>query len=107
VFSKGVWKGVALVASAPLLLTAIKPLVFYTGAYPSLPLTDATAAPFSVTITAYFWAPMITTGLLIVSGTPFSPASALRSHSPRYSVLTRFGTPFSPASVLRSHPLPP
>lgn len=39
-----------------LALTQVAPLVSYTGAYPTSPLTDATAAPFRVQVTAHFWA---------------------------------------------------
>ena len=68
VFSKGIWKSVSLVAVAPAALTALKVLTFYTGAYPTAPLTDATAAPFAVQATAYFWAPAAAAGTLSLSG---------------------------------------
>jgi beta-mannosidase len=68
VFSKGIWKSVNLVAAAPVALTALKVLTFYTGAYPSQPLTDATAAPFTVQVTAYFYAPAASAGVLTLSG---------------------------------------
>jgi beta-mannosidase len=49
-------------------ITALVPLVWYTGAYPSSTLTDATAAPFNVTVRAHFFSPQGTTGLFKVSG---------------------------------------
>ena len=67
-FSKGIWKDVSLVALAPAALTALKVLSFYTGPYPTAPLTDATAAPFEVQVTAFFWAPAPFSGTLGVSG---------------------------------------
>ena len=68
VFSKGIWKSVSLVAAAPAALTALKVLSFYTGPYAAQPLTDATAAPFAVQATAYFYAPMACTGTLTLQG---------------------------------------
>ena len=58
----------ALVAVAPVAMTALKVLTFYTGAYASQPLTDATAAPFTVQATAYFYAPAASAGVLTLAG---------------------------------------
>ena len=56
-FSKGIFKSVYLVPASTIALTDFKPLVYYSGSYPTEPLTDVTAAPFTVVATAYFWAP--------------------------------------------------
>jgi hypothetical protein len=56
-FSKGIFKSVYLVPASTIAITDVKPLVYYSGAYPSEPLTEATAAPFTVVATVYFWAP--------------------------------------------------
>ena len=68
VWTKGIWKAPYLVAPAPAALTAVKALVFYTGAYPRAPLSDATAAPFAVNVTVYWWAAQPFTGTLRVGG---------------------------------------
>ncbi len=65
-----------LVAPAPAALTAVKPLVFYTGAYPVSPLTDATAAPFNVSVTVYWWAAQPFSGTLTVGGSWAGAANA-------------------------------
>ena len=56
-FTKGIWKSVYLVPAPVLALAQLVAQPSYTGAYPTAPLTDATAAPFSVLVTAHFWAP--------------------------------------------------
>lgn len=76
VFTKGIWKGVSMVAVGPAAMTALKVLTYYTGPYPSTPLVDATAAPFIVAATAYLWVPAPTTGTLVVSGLPWAVAGA-------------------------------
>ena len=45
-----------LVPASRLALLQVVPLVSYTGAYPTAPLTDAAAAPFSILVVAHFWA---------------------------------------------------
>ena len=68
VWTKGIWKAPYLVAPAPAALTAVKALVFYTGAYPQVPLTDTTASPFVVNVTVYWWAQQPFSGSLTVGG---------------------------------------
>ena len=51
--SFGVWKSVYLVEVATFSLRAMVPHVFYNGAYPTMPLTDATASGWSVNVTAH------------------------------------------------------
>ena len=55
-FTKGIWKTVYLVPVPALALGQLVAQPTYTGTYPTQPLTDATAAPFSVLVTAHFWA---------------------------------------------------
>jgi beta-mannosidase len=68
VWTKGIWKAPYLVAPAPAALTAVKALVFYTGAYPRVPLTDTTASPFVVHVSVYWWAQQPFSGSLTVGG---------------------------------------
>ena len=64
-FSKGLVRSVYLArvaapassAGAGAAITAVKALVYYTGDYPTAPLTDATAGPWRVDVTAYLLAP--------------------------------------------------
>jgi beta-galactosidase/beta-glucuronidase len=50
-------------------VTALVPLVYYTGAYLTMPLTDATAAAFNVSVRVHFTAPAGgATGVLTVAG---------------------------------------
>ena len=70
VFTLGIWKDVYLVPVAPkaAAITHIVPAVTYTGAYPVVPLTDATAAPFNVDVTVYTHAAVATTATLTATG---------------------------------------
>ena len=55
--SAGLWRSVYIVPVRAAAIMAVVPLVFYTGAYPTSPLTDATAAPFNVSVRVHFWSP--------------------------------------------------
>ena len=47
-FSKGIWKSVYTVEVPVAAITHLVPQVFYTGEFPTSPLTDGHHAPFSV-----------------------------------------------------------
>lgn len=66
-FSKGIWKSVYLVPTTHLAITHLQAHVSYTGPYPTAPLTEATASPFSVSVTVFFWAPKAGGATLSVS----------------------------------------
>ena len=70
VFSLGVWKDVYLVPVAPeaAVITHVVPAITYTGAYPTEPLTDATAAPFQVDVAIHTQALSATTATLTAAG---------------------------------------
>ena len=69
-FSKGMWKSVYLAAvpTGGAAITHVVPLTYYNGAYPSLPLTDATHAGFTLKVRAHMWAPATVTGSVVVAG---------------------------------------
>ncbi len=48
VFSKGIWKSVYTVAVSSAAITYVVPHVYYTGDFPTSPLSDGNHAPFSV-----------------------------------------------------------
>lgn len=75
--SKGVWKSIYVASVATSALTNVKTQVFYTGAYPTAPLTDASAGPWRVDVTAYLSSPNGASGSLTVVGAwaPGSPNS--------------------------------
>jgi beta-mannosidase len=66
-WSKGVWKTVYLIADGPA-IEHVAPRVFYAGAYPQVPLTDATHGGFTVNVTVHFLSPASTPGTLSVGG---------------------------------------
>ena len=63
--AKGIWKSVYIVPVSTVAITDISPLVFYTGAYPTSPLTDTTKAAFNVSVRVFLSSP----GNTAVSGT--------------------------------------
>jgi hypothetical protein len=64
------------VPASHLALTQVVPLTSYSGAYPTAPLTDATAAPFHVLVVAHFWAPAAGAATLTVTSAWGATASA-------------------------------
>lgn len=66
--SSGLWRSVYVLSVRSSAITAIAPLVYYTGAYPTAALTDATAAPFNVSTRVHFWSPAGSSGTLTVEG---------------------------------------
>ena len=69
--TSGLWKSVylATVASASAAITHVVPHVFYLGAFPVAPLSDADNGGFSVAVRVHMWAPAGgATGTLSVSG---------------------------------------
>ena len=78
-FTKGIVKSVYLVgvARASASIEHVAPRVFYRGAYPTEPLTDASAAAFSVDVVVHLSAPAATRGTLAAAGAwPGGAASA-------------------------------
>lgn len=55
--AKGIWKSVYIVPVSAAAITDVAPLVFYTGAYPTVPLTPATQAAFNVSVRVFFSVP--------------------------------------------------
>jgi beta-mannosidase len=66
--SSGLWRSVYVISVRSSSITAISPLVYYTGAYPTAPLSDATAAPFNVSTRVHFYSPAGASGTLTVAG---------------------------------------
>ena len=66
-FSKGIWKSVYLVPVSTTAIQHVVPLVYYTGGYPTAPLTDATAGPWTVVVTTYFVSSGAVSGTLTVN----------------------------------------
>jgi beta-mannosidase len=60
---------VSLVPATTTTLTHIVPHVYYRGAYPTAPLTDAGAGPWQVTTTVFFTSPVATSGTLTINST--------------------------------------
>ena len=72
-FSKGLVRSVYLARTAEAggagaALTAVKALVFYAGDYPTAPLSDASAGPWRVDVTAYLLAPAGAQGAVTFTG---------------------------------------
>ena len=69
-FSKGIWKGVALigVAAGSAALEHVAPRAYYLGAYPTEPLADGSHGDFQVNVSVHFLAPAATSGTLAVTG---------------------------------------
>ncbi len=79
-FSKGIVKSVYLVPITAAGIAHAVPQIFYTGPYPTSPLTPATASPFNVTVDVVLTYPALTkaaTGTVVVVGgwAPSSPVS--------------------------------
>ena len=53
VFTKGIWKSVYLLAVPSAAIEHVAPLIYYNGAYPTAPLTDAGAGPWTVSVRTY------------------------------------------------------
>jgi hypothetical protein len=84
-FSKGVAGSVYLAHTAApaaggagAAITAVKPLVFYAGAYAAQPLTDASAGPWRVDVVVYLLSPAGAAGTITVEAewAPGAPATA-------------------------------
>eukprot|EP00051_Salpingoeca_urceolata_P032135 m.14426 g.14426 ORF g.14426 m.14426 type:complete len:1101 (+) comp4797_c0_seq1:117-3419(+) len=77
VFTLGIWKDVYVVpiAAGTAVITHLVPEVHYTGAYPTEPLIDKTAAPFTVNATVHTWSPAATSAELTVAGA-WDPANS-------------------------------
>jgi beta-mannosidase len=67
-FTKGLWKSVSLVGVEAAAITHLVPLIYYNGTYPTSPLTDSTAGPWTVSVTTHFSAASASTGTLAVAG---------------------------------------
>ena len=70
-FSKGIWKSVYLLPTSSAFngaITHIVPHVYYNGTYPTAPLTDASAGPWTVNVRVHFQMDAPATGTLAVSG---------------------------------------
>ena len=66
-FSRGIWKDVYLVAVDTFALLHLKPLVYYTGDFPTQPLPAHKHADFNVNVTVYYYAPAAITEPISVS----------------------------------------
>lgn len=66
--TKGIWKSVSVVQVASAAITAVVPQIFYSGEYPTAPLTDATHKGFAVEVKVFTWAAAETKGTLAVTG---------------------------------------
>jgi len=67
-FSKGIWRSVYLVTVQSAGITHLVPQVFYNGAFPTAPLTDATNGGFTVSVRVHLWAPAPVSGVLSIAG---------------------------------------
>ena len=67
-FSKGIWRSVYLTTVSTAAITHLVPQVYYLGAFPTAPLTDAANGGFSVKVIVHFWAPAPVSGTLAVAG---------------------------------------
>jgi beta-mannosidase len=69
-FSKGIWRSVYTVAVAAraAAITHLVPQVYYDGAFPTSPLTDATHGGFTVKVRVHLWAPAAVSGSVAVAG---------------------------------------
>lgn len=66
--TQGIAKSVYLINVQSAAITHVVPQIRYTGAYPTAPLTDATAAPFNVTVAVHMLSPQGSTGTLTITG---------------------------------------
>ena len=67
-FTKGIWRSVYTTTVASAAITHLVPQVFYNGAYPTTPLTDASNGGFTVSVRVHLWAPKALTGVLAIAG---------------------------------------
>lgn len=66
-FSKGIWKSVYLAGVTSTAITSIVPHVYYNGTYPTAPLTDAAAGPWTVAVGVHFTSPVATSGTVSIT----------------------------------------
>ena len=67
-FTKGIWRSVYLVTVSSAAITYLVPQVFYDGAFPTAPISDAANGGFTVKVRVHMWAPKATSGTLTVAG---------------------------------------